>query len=160
MICHHGQSEKYFHEVIGVNSRLDSIQASILNVKLNYLEDVLSRKSLVADYYHKRLSQIERLEVPSNSQFTSHTYHQYTLKVKDEKRDDLKSFLMKKNISSKIYYPLPLHLQNAYKKYHTGQPIQNSEQLCKEVLSIPIHSELSEVQLEYICSRIEEFYNK
>jgi len=160
MICHHGQSKKYFHDIIGVNSRLDSIQASILDVKLNHIKELFSKKNKIGEYYNKRLANIEGLQIPIKSDFTSHCYHQYTLKVKDNKRDQLQIFLGANNIESKIYYPLPLHLQNAYKKFHSGQRLHVSEQLSKEVLSIPIHSELTEVHLEYICSRIGEFFNR
>lgn len=159
MIANHGQSKKYLHELIGVNSRLDSLQAAILNVKLKYLNEYILKRQSIAKYYDDNLADIEHLFIPQRTNNSTHTYHQYTLRILDNKRDALKNFLQEKGIPSMIYYPMPVHHQDAYKNWNIGRGgVAVSERLCKEVLSIPIHTELKEDELEYIVRSIKEFF--
>lgn len=159
MIANHGQSKKYHHELIGVNSRLDSLQAAILNVKLKYLNEYIQKRQSIAKYYDENLSNIEQLIIPQRTNYSTHTFHQYTLRILNNKRDALKSFLQEKGIPSMIYYPMPVHHQEAYKNWRIGPGgVDVSERLCKEVLSIPIHTELTEEEMEYIVRSIKEFF--
>ena len=157
-ICRHGSRVKYYHEYVGVNSRLDTLQAAILQVKLHYLDDFIARRSAAADGYFQALKNVEWIQLPEIKGNITHTFHQFTLRVKDGNRDDLKKHLANRSIPSMIYYPIPAHLQPAYRSlgYKEGDfPV--SEQLCKEVLSLPMHTELSEDQLQYICQTIVNF---
>lgn len=159
MIANHGQAKKYYHEVIGVNSRLDSIQAAILNVKLPYLDSYANARNKAAEYYDEHLGTLSWLEIPKRQKNSTHVFHQYTLKLKDASdRDKLKTYLANKNIPSMIYYPVALHLQNAFRspKYGVGDfPI--SEDLCTRVLSLPIHTEMEPAVLDYITTTIKAF---
>jgi UDP-2-acetamido-2-deoxy-ribo-hexuluronate aminotransferase len=158
MMANHGQKVKYHHDVIGVNSRLDTLQAAILLVKLRYLDDYAKRRNDVAGYYDRSLKGIPGVEVPVRSKNSTHVFHQYTLKV--EKRDALKNHLEKKGIPSMIYYPVPLHFQKAYQQPEFGKgsfPV--TENLSTRVISLPIHTEMKEEELSYICSEIKSFYN-
>ena len=159
MIANHGQKVKYYHEVVGVNSRLDTLQAAILRVKLQRLNDYISSRQKAAAFYDQALSGIEQLCVPLKSSSSTHVYHQYTLKIKEGKRDSLKDFLTTKGIPSMIYYPVPLHMQQAYQEwgYRKGD-FTVSERLCEEVLSLPMHTELTEDQLNYITDNIRTFF--
>lgn len=159
MIANHGQKIKYYHEVVGVNSRLDTLQAAILRVKLRQLGTYTKNRKSAAAFYDQALAEVEELQTPLKSENSSHVYHQYTIKVKGGKRDQLKEYMSKQGITSMIYYPVPLHLQNAYKSwgYKAGDfPV--SEQLSTEVLSLPMHTELTEEQLNYITDSIKSFF--
>ncbi len=159
-IANHGQSERYMYGKIGINSRMDSFQAVVLNAKLKELCRYNQSRQYAAGVYNKELAGIEAIELPVNHPSSSHVYHQYTLRVKDGKRDALKAHLQEKRVPSMIYYPYPLHLQEAYKHlgYQKGDfPV--TEQSCHEVLSLPMHSELSDTQLNYICESIKSFFN-
>ena len=161
MIANHGQAVQYIHDVIGINSRLDGLQAGILRVKLKELDDFAKRRNAVADFYDSALKGISGLEIPYRQPNSTHVFHQYTLKVKSNQRDALKKFLQGKDIPSMVYYPMPLHHQKAYKDI--GKTIGNldiSTQLCKEVLSLPIHTEMEIEQLEYITENIRKFFEK
>ncbi len=160
MISNHGQSIKYYHDVVGVNSRLDTIQASILEVKLKYLEEYNSARLIAANTYDLLLKDIKEIEIPFRDSKSSHVFHQYTIKIKDGSRDRLKSYLEKNNIPAMIYYPVPIHLQKAYlnKDYKKGSfPV--SEALCEQVLSLPMHTELNKETQENISFFIHKFYN-
>ena len=154
-ICRHGSKEKYHHQRVGFNSRLDTLQAAVLQVKLHHLEEFIAKRKAAAQYYFEALKDVDRVELPDIKQNTTHTFHQFTLKVKEGKRDALKQYLTEKSIPSMIYYPVPAHLQPAYRYlgYQEGD-FAVSECLCKEVLSLPMHTELSENQLQYICETI------
>lgn len=157
-IANHGMKAKYQYERIGVNSRLDSLQAAILQVKLKYFDKHITARQKAADYYDQHLRGIGGLEIPGRVEFSSHTFHQYTIKT--DRRDALQEFLKAKNIPSMVYYPGALHLQEAYRflGYKEGDfPV--SEKLVKSVLSLPMHTELDEEQLEYIVENIKEFFN-
>lgn len=158
MICRHGSKERYRHEIVGINSRLDTLQAAILNVKLNHLDAFITARREAADYYHSALSGLEWLILPKTSPNSTHTYHQFTVTVKNGERDKLKQHLADHGIPTMVYYPVPAHLQPAYASlnYREGDfPI--AERLCSEVLSLPMHTELTEEQLEYICHTIKNF---
>ena len=157
-ICRHGSTQRYHHDRIGMNSRLDTLQAAILTVKLNHLNEYIAARQKAAKYYHQALCNVEGLELPSPAPHSTHTYHQFTLKVKNGKRDALKQHLADNGIPSMIYYPIPAHLQPAYSYLdHKEGAFPISEQCCREVLSLPMHTELSEDQLHYICQTIKEF---
>jgi dTDP-4-amino-4,6-dideoxygalactose transaminase len=153
MIASHGSRERYYHEIPGINSRLDSVQAAILNVKLKYLEKYNKARIRAASEYNLLLS--SHVQIPFVLPYNRHIYHQYTIKIKD--RDKLHSFLKDNDIPSMIYYPVPLHLQKAYRYDYKEGDFPVSEKLCKEVISLPMHSELSIEQVEYISSFVIKF---
>lgn len=158
-IANHGQSQKYHFDCIGVNSRLDTMQAAVLNVKLSHLDAYCEARREVANKYDVAFSEIEALDIPLRSVTSSHVFHQYTLKVKEGKRDALKDFLAAKNVPSMVYYPKPLHLHKAYTYlgYKLGDfPV--AEALCENVLSLPIHTEMQDDQQEYIINCVKEFF--
>jgi len=159
MISNHGQKIKYQHDVIGCNSRLDTIQAAILSVKLNYLEEYNSSRQRAAYFYDQGLGNLSTLQIPKRRKDSSHVYHQYTLRVLDGSRDSLAKFLNDKGIPSMIYYPFPLHFQKAFKsdQYPIGS-LPVSEKLSSQVLSLPMHSELDEQIQVYIVETIKKFY--
>ena len=160
MIANHGQKKKYYHSVIGVNSRLDSIQAAILNVKLKYLDEYGKARFNAAMYYSEQLAQIKELQVPQLSKFSTHVFHQYTLIVKNGKRDELKEYLNSQGIPANIYYPLPLNEQEAFKSIcKTPLSLKNTYELCKSVLSLPMHTELTEEQQNFIVKKIKVCVN-
>lgn len=159
MMANHGQSKKYQHDVVGVNSRLDTLQATILNIKLRYLNQYTTARNAVADYYDLHLSELNEVIIPFRTSNSTHVFHQYTIKVKNHKRDDLKAFLQERGIPSMVYYPFPLHFQKAYQsnRFPAGSlPI--SEILCNEVLSLPIHTEMTKDTLDFIINTIKEFF--
>lgn len=158
MMANHGQKKKYHHDVIGVNSRLDTLQASILSVKLVYLDQYAQRRRSVADYYDANLKGVSFIKTPKRVSYSTHVFHQYTVMVNTVDRDKLKTYLQERNIPTVIYYPIPLHLQQAYRKEGFGPgsfPV--SERLCTTVLSLPIHTEMGKDQLSYICDSIKSF---
>jgi dTDP-4-amino-4,6-dideoxygalactose transaminase len=158
-IANHGMSKKYYYQQIGLNSRLDALQAAILNVKLRYLDQYIEKRQNAARFYDQALATISEISVPARVNYSSHSFHQYTIKV-PEMRDELQRFLQTKGIQTMIYYPLPLHLQDAYRYlgYKKGDfPV--AEQLSEQVLSLPMHTELNEDQLQYITENIMKFFN-
>lgn len=158
MIANHGQCMKYQHDVIGVNSRLDTLQAAILRVKLRHLDEYSKKRRIVADYYDNRLGRINFLRTPPRVSYSSHVFHQYTVRVVGVDRDELKTYLNEKGIPSMIYYPIPLHLQRAYRRPGFGEgSFKVTEELSRTVLSLPIHTEMDEEQLSYICEVISRF---
>lgn len=160
MIANHGQVQKYLHEIIGVNSRLDTIQAAILNQKLTYLNEYNQARQKAAAFYDIHLSGIESIEVPYKNPSSSHVYHQYTIKVTNQKRDSLKDYLAQHNIPSMVYYPIPMHKQPAYANLgRIVGDLTTSNQLCKEVLSLPMHTELDEEQQYFIVDKIKIFFS-
>lgn len=158
-IANHGMGKRYYYQQIGMNSRLDAIQAAILDVKLKYLDEFITARQAAAAFYDRELSGIGGLIVPARVPYSSHTFHQYTIRV-PEKRDELQRFLSAKEIPSMIYYPVPLHLQEAYKFLgHRPGDFPVAEKLSQQVLSLPMHTELTEEQLEYIVTAIREFFS-
>lgn len=160
MIANHGQKRRYYHDLIGVNSRLDSIQAALLEVKLRHLDTFASARQAVAAHYDDALGGIPRVVIPARQYNSTHVFHQYTLQVPADMRDGLQAYLKDKDIPSMIYYPLPLYEQDAFKrcarKGVAELPI--TEQLCQTVISLPIHTEMEEAQLQYITTHIEAFF--
>ena len=159
-LVNHGMKQRYYYDYVGVNSRLDTIQAAILRVKLKHLEDYHHARQQAAGFYDDALSGIDELSVPVRSGFSSHVFHQYTLKVPPGIRDELKNWLQDKGIPSVVYYPVPLHMQHAYTDlgYKSGD-LPVAEKLSSEVLSLPMHTELDEQQLKYITDQIKVFFN-
>ncbi len=158
MIAHHGQSVQYVHDVLGVNSRLDTIQAAILKVKLKHLDEYAAARNNAASFYDKRFAGNPKILIPKRNQNSTHVFHQYTLQLVDVDRTKLREYLQSKNIPSMIYYPIPLHMQNAYKseRYKQGDfPV--TEKLCASVISLPMHTEMDEETLEYIASSVLKF---
>jgi UDP-2-acetamido-2-deoxy-ribo-hexuluronate aminotransferase len=160
MIANHGQEKKYYHKVLGCNSRLDSVQASILNIKLQHLDNYSSARNEMASFYDTALAEIMELELPKRQINSSHVFHQYTLKVKKGKRNELQKYLTEKGIPSMIYYPLPLYKQEAFQKFVSVDfNLQVTEELCDQVLSLPIHTEMNIEHMEFICMNIKTFFN-
>ena len=160
-IANHGMVVRYYHDVVGVNSRLDSIQAAVLEVKLKHLDEYCNSRKLAATYYHNAFAGNDKIITPITAEYTSHVFHQYTLKLKDVNRIELINFLEKKGIPAMVYYPVSLHLQKAYQDpcYISGDfPV--AEKLNECVLSLPMHTELTEEQLMYITRTILEFIVK
>jgi len=159
MIAKHGQSRKYYHEMIGCNSRLDTIQAAILNVKLAHLDDYIQARRKVAQAYNDALEvRTDLYEIPSCSPNSTHVYHQYTLKVKQNKRDDLQKYLKEKGVPTMIYYPYPLHKQPAFRGIiRIGSDLSGTGKLCQSALALPMHTELDEEQMNYITNLLVNY---
>ena len=155
VIANHGMEVRYHHDVVGVNSRLDSIQAAVLLAKLPHLDEYIAARQRAAEYYNKAFEEDKRLLTPVVGRGTTHAFHQYTLRCVGVNRDALREKLAEKGVPAMVYYPIPLHQQKAYRyaRYKEGDfPV--AERLATEVLSLPMHTELSEEQLEYIVANI------
>jgi dTDP-4-amino-4,6-dideoxygalactose transaminase len=159
-ITNHGSMIKYHHDRIGVNSRLDSVQAAILDVKLQQLDDFNKRRQAAAIYYDHKLGQIPEIETPVKKDFSDHTYHQYTIKVRAGENLKLQAYLQKKNIPAMIYYPIPLHKQKAFEEWMDDRNFPVSDELAERVLSLPMHTELTKEQLSYICDNIKAYFDE
>ncbi len=158
MIANHGQSQLYHHAVIGVNSRLDSIQAAILSVKLKRLDQYNARRRQAADYYDAVFSQMPQLTIPARNARTTHVFHQYTLILREGDRDALKRHLAERGIPAMVYYPIPLYKQQAFARYWAGGELPITEQLCRSVISLPMHSELTPEQQNVIIEGVQSFF--
>jgi len=161
VVVNHGMVVRYYHDYIGVNSRLDSIQAAVLKVKLQYLDEYSEARQKAAAYYDKAFANHPKLKTPYVDPKSTHVYHQYTLVTKDLDRDELQKFLTSKQVPAMIYYPVPMHMQKAYQdpRYKEGDfPV--TEELSRRVISLPMHTELDEDQLAYITSAVLEFANR
>jgi dTDP-4-amino-4,6-dideoxygalactose transaminase len=157
MIAHHGQSVQYVHDVLGVNSRLDTIQAVVLKAKLRHLDEYAAARNNAADHYDRAFAGNSKIKTPARSKSSNHVFHQYTLQVTGHDRNKLREQLAEKGIPAMIYYPIPLHMQKAYKsdRYKAGDfPV--TEKLCATVLSLPMHTELDEDTLSYITKSVLE----
>jgi dTDP-4-amino-4,6-dideoxygalactose transaminase len=160
LLANHGQTEKYHHKIIGCNSRLDTVQAAILNVKLNDLDAFTARRQQIAAQYDQALIHCPDIIIPLKCKYTTHIYHQYTIQVQNGKRDALKAYLAGKGIPTMIYYPLPVHEQEAYKWVVRLSGEQNeAKRLCNEALSLPIHSEMTDGELMYITEAVSRFFH-
>jgi dTDP-4-amino-4,6-dideoxygalactose transaminase len=160
MIANHGQSVQYVHDSIGVNSRLDSIQAAILRIKLRHLDAYAAARNKAAAYYDKAFANHPKIKTPVRAKNTTHVFHQYTLQLSGVDRNALREFLASKEIPAMVYYPIPLHMQKAYAnpRYKEGDfPV--TEKLCSSVISLPMHTELDEELLKYITEAVLEFCN-
>ena len=161
MIANHGQSVQYYHDSIGVNSRLDSIQAAVLRIKLRHLDAYAAARNSAATYYDNAFAGNSKLRTPQRVKHSDHVFHQYTLQLNGVDRQGLRDHLASKGIPSMIYYPVPLHLQKAYldPRYKEGMfPV--TEQLCASVISLPMHSELELSTLEFITQSVLEYVNQ
>lgn len=161
MIANHGQSVQYIHDSIGVNSRLDSIQAAVLRIKLKHLDEYALARNNAATYYDKAFANNLKLKTPVRIKNSTHVFHQYTLQLNGIDREKLREYLATKDIPAMIYYPIPLHMQKAYAdaRYKEGDfPV--TEKLCKSVLSLPMHTELDEETLKYITDTVLEYINR
>lgn len=157
-IANHGMTVRYHHDRVGVNSRLDSIQAAVLQAKLKHLDEYTAARQRAAAYYDDAFKNTDKLVIPARSPQSEHVYHQYTLQLDGIDREGLRQHLADRGIPSMIYYPVPLHLQRAYRdvRYQSGDfPV--AERLCQCVLSLPMHTELSAEQLEYITRSVLEY---
>lgn len=155
-IANHGMIQRYHHDLVGVNSRLDSLQAAILMAKLPHLDAFTAARRQVATYYDNALIDIPGIVLPAKSNYSTHVYHQYTLRITDGRRDEIQHRLAEQGIPSMVYYPVPLHKQKAYLNDRYGEnlfPI--AERLAQSVLSLPMHTELDSEQLEYIVTNIK-----
>lgn len=161
MIANHGQAKKYYHDCIGVNSRLDSIQAAVLRIKLRELDNYAAARNKVANYYDQAFAENNKVVTPARNQDSTHVFHQYTLLLNGVNRDDLIAFLASKDIPSMVYYPVPLHLQKAFlDPRYPNQAFPITRDLCERVFSLPIHTEMDEETLAYITSNVLEFLNR
>ena len=157
-IANHGQVKKYHHDVIGCNSRLDSIQAAVLDVKLKRLDQYCAARESAASYYDEKLCGIAGLTIPVRESRSSHVFHQYTLREQTGRRDELKEYLIEKGIPSMVYYPVPLYKQEAFKHYAPDIELAVTEQLCNEVISLPIHTEMNTEMQDIIIGAVKKFY--
>ncbi|WBX77229.1 DegT/DnrJ/EryC1/StrS family aminotransferase [Tenacibaculum ovolyticum] len=157
-IVNHGMYKRYYHDVVGVNSRLDSLQAAVLQIKLPLLDSFCDARRKAAMYYSEAFSTNSNIITPAISVFTTHVFHQYTLRITNGKRDELHQYLLDNNIPNAIYYPVPLHAQKAYKdERYNENDFAITNQLIDEVISLPMHTELDEEQLMFITKTINDF---
>lgn len=161
MTANHGQSKQYYHDVVGCNSRLDSIQAAILNIKLKHLDDYCAARIKVADYYDKAFAGNPKITTPFRAASSRHVFHQYTVVLEGADRNELKQYLADNNIPAMIYYPVPAHKQKMFEQFNTASnEMPVTDWLTHRVISLPIHTEMDEEQLQYITSKVLEFINK
>lgn len=161
VICNHGSHKKYYHERIGVNSRLDAIQAAVLDIKLRHLDRYTAARQQAAAWYDELLGGVEGIVVPGRASYSTHVFHQYTLRILAgrAKRDQLQARLAERKIPSMVYYPVPLHIQDAYASYGFKNGDFPISELCSEqVISLPMHSELDRAQVEYVVKHLLECY--
>ncbi|MBK6775557.1 MAG: DegT/DnrJ/EryC1/StrS family aminotransferase [Flavobacteriales bacterium] len=160
-VCNHGSEVRYYHEVVGVNSRLDALQAAILRIKLKHLDEYAAARNAAASFYDKAFAGMEHIRTPERSTQSTHVFHQYTMRVLGGHRDALKKHLEANGVPAMIYYPVPCHLQNAYKsaRFPDGS-LPVTEQLTHEVLSLPMSTELDNEQLNHIAATVKSYFNK
>ncbi len=160
MIANHGQSKQYYHDVVGCNSRLDSIQAAVLDIKLKQLDEYNAARRTAADYYDKAFANNPKIKTPFRTSNSHHVFHQYTLQLEGVDRNGLKEFLASHSIPAMIYYPVPGHKQKMFAQFNTAsQGMAITDMLTERVISLPIHTELDEEQLQFITSKVLEFVN-
>ncbi len=161
MVANHGQSVQYKFDEVGVNSRLDTLQAAVLDVKLKYLDEYADARRRCADFYDAAFAGIEGLHIPVRASFSTHVFHQYTLTLKKGNRDELRKYLSNEGIPTMVYYPSPIHLQKAYNPLNLWKEgdFSLSENLCKTVVSLPIHTEFNEEQFFYITEKVKGYFS-
>jgi UDP-2-acetamido-2-deoxy-ribo-hexuluronate aminotransferase len=161
MIASHGQSKRYYHDVVGCNSRLDAIQAAILDIKLRHLNEYTAARQQAADYYNRAFKENEKISTPFNASYSDHVFHQYTLQLNGVDRDGLNNFLAEKGVPSMIYYPVPCHKQKMFDAFGgSGYHLPVTDWLSERVISLPIHTELDKEQQDFIVSTILAFTNQ
>jgi UDP-2-acetamido-2-deoxy-ribo-hexuluronate aminotransferase len=160
MIANHGQSKQYYHDVVGCNSRLDTIQAAVLTIKLKHLDEYAAARVTAADYYDKAFAGQPKIKTPKRAAYSTHVYHQYTLVLEGVDRNGLKEFLAQHKIPAMIYYPVPGHKQKMFEQFNVAsQEMPVTDWLTQRVISLPIHTELDEEQLGFITSKVLEYIN-
>lgn len=160
MVANHGQRKKYVHEVVGCNSRLDTMQAAILQVKLPHLDSYCDARRAVADYYDRTFANHPQIITPYRAPYSHHVFHQYTLTLEGVNRDKVKEQLLEKGIPSMIYYPIPAHRQQMFAHFHAEvASLQITDELCNKVISLPIHTEMNDEDLHYISSTFLNIIN-
>lgn len=160
MIANHGQKQKYVHDVVGCNSRLDTIQAAILQLKLRHLDAYIDARRAVAEAYDAAFASIPGVRIPFRSADSRHVFHQYTLVLEDDNRDALQAYLAAAEIPSMIYYPIPAHKQLMFEAFNSKKlHLSQTEWLCNHVISLPIHTEIDDEQLQYIIRTVESFFS-
>jgi dTDP-4-amino-4,6-dideoxygalactose transaminase len=161
MIANHGQSKRYYHDIIGCNSRLDSIQAAILNEKLKHLDEYVEARQQVAAFYDKAFETCSKIKTPSRASYSNHVFHQYTIILEGVNRDELHKFLTGQKIPSMIYYPVAAHQQKMFSQFNVSAlDLPVTDRLIQRVISLPMHTEMDEEQLNYITSKVLEFVNR
>lgn len=158
VLANHGMKRRYYHDEIGINSRLDSIQAAILSVKLRYLDQYNDARRLAADHYDALFAERQDIRTPVRHPRSTHVFHQYTLKVPADRRDALLDHLRQKNIGCNVYYPVPLYRQQAFARWFVGQTLPVTEQLTHEVISLPIHTEMTPELVGRIANEVLGFF--
>lgn len=160
MIANHGQEKKYEHRMVGCNSRLDTLQAAILDVKLKYVNEFTRARVEIAERYNNSFLRIPEVITPYKPAYTSHVYHQYTIRIKNGKRDALQDWLKQRGVPTMVYYPIPLHKQEAFRIHaRKSGNLMIAPQLCKTVLSLPIHTEMRDYVQDYIIEQVVGFFN-
>jgi UDP-2-acetamido-2-deoxy-ribo-hexuluronate aminotransferase len=161
MIANHGQSKQYYHDVVGCNSRLDSIQAAILDIKLKYLDEYIAARRVAADFYDKAFANHSKIKTPYRAAYSNHAFHQYTVVLEGVDRNGLKEFLAAYKIPAMIYYPVAGHQQKMFQHFNVAaQVMPVTDWLTERVISLPIHTELDEEQLTFITTKVLEYINK
>ena len=161
MIANHGQSKRYYHDVVGCNSRLDTIQAAILDIKLKHLDEYITARRKVADFYDKAFAGHAKITTPYRAVYSDHAFHQYTLILDGVDRDGLNLYLSEQHVPSMIYYPVPGHKQKMFEQFNTAsQEMPVTDWLTERVISLPMHTELDEEQLDFIASNVLNYINK
>jgi UDP-2-acetamido-2-deoxy-ribo-hexuluronate aminotransferase len=166
MVANHGQSRQYYHDVVGCNSRLDTIQAAILDIKLKHLDEYIAARRAVADYYDKAFAGNAKIITPFRAAYSHHVFHQYTIQLNVDNnpaafRDGLKEFLATQKIPAMIYYPVPGHQQKMFEQFNVASQVMPvTDWLTQRVISLPVHTEMDEEQLQFITDRVLEYVNK
>lgn len=161
MVANHGQSKRYYHDIVGCNSRLDTVQAAILNIKLRALDNYIAARRKAADYYDAAFANHPKITTPFRAAYSNHVFHQYTLILEGVNRDGLNEYLASKQIPSMIYYPVPGHKQQMFNSFHLPEvELKTTDWLTERVISLPIHTELDEEQLSYITSSVLEYIHQ
>jgi UDP-2-acetamido-2-deoxy-ribo-hexuluronate aminotransferase len=161
MVANHGQRKRYYYEIVGCNSRLDTLQAAVLNIKLKHLDEYIKARQTVADFYDNAFANNPKLTTPYRASYCTHVFHQYTLVLNGVDRDGLVAFLAEQKIPAMIYYPVPGHRQQMFAHYETANvSLPITDWLTERVISLPIHTEMDKDQLEFITSKVLEFVNR
>jgi len=161
MIANHGQRIRYYHDMVGCNSRLDTIQAAVLNIKLKHLDEYIAARQAVANGYDKAFANTPKITTPVRAVYCNHVFHQYTLLLEDVNRNGLNEFLAKHGIPSMIYYPVPGHKQKMFEHFNTASvSLPITDWLTERVISLPIHTEMDEEQLNFITGKVLEYINQ
>jgi dTDP-4-amino-4,6-dideoxygalactose transaminase len=160
MIANHGQKVRYYHDLVGCNSRLDSIQAAILDVKLRELDNYISARQKAAKFYNDAFAGNDKITVPYIAPYSNHVYHQYTLLLEGVDRDGLNQYLAEHKVPSMIYYPVPAHRQKVFESFGGGEyQLPITDWLTQRVISLPMHTELDYEQLQYISGKVLTYIN-